>query len=271
MVLAYRTSPQEPVLAFPRHCVHLFNLCPILSPFLCLAPVPFPLSPPPSFAIIHRGDVQHWELLPAQAAMNVRVGSIGGGSLGFPEFPKWLGMYSRENKRRRMLGELSTHLNSAISGGPEVGSSAGLAPLRFGSGWFGASYRSDSHGILRWSMVVPCGTGPASRRLRVIPRAREVHASGNGDSPGWSWLDAGGEAEGSTLRKREGVCRHLTVVALRSRAQAVRLSYLPFLKLSLTRPLRERGVDGAQECADALEEYGLSRDDLFEVRHHEML
>lgn len=64
--------------------------------------------------------MQHWELLPAQAALNVRVGSIGAGSLGFPEFPKWLGNYSRENKRRRLLGELSTHLNASVSGGPEV-------------------------------------------------------------------------------------------------------------------------------------------------------
>ncbi|CAN0237672.1 unnamed protein product, partial [Hapterophycus canaliculatus] len=46
-----------------------------------------------------RGDVQHWELLPAQAALNVRVGSIGGGSLGFPEVPKWPGDHRRENKR----------------------------------------------------------------------------------------------------------------------------------------------------------------------------
>ena len=64
--------------------------------------------------------MQHWELLPAQAALNVRVGSIGGGSLGFPEFPKWLGNYSRENKRRRLLGELTTHLNASVSGGTEV-------------------------------------------------------------------------------------------------------------------------------------------------------
>lgn len=47
--------------------------------------------------------------------------------------------------------------------------------------------------------------------------------------------------------------------------QAVRLSYLYYLKTFLTLPLRERGVDGAQECVDMLEEYGLSRDDLFEV------
>lgn len=64
--------------------------------------------------------MQHWELLPAQAALNVRVGSVGGGNLGFPEFPKWLGNYSKENKRRRMLAELSTHLNASISGGTEV-------------------------------------------------------------------------------------------------------------------------------------------------------
>ncbi|CAM9762731.1 unnamed protein product, partial [Ectocarpus sp. 4 AP-2014] len=112
-----------------------------------------------------RGDVQHWELLPAQAALNVRVGSIGGGSLGFPEFPKWLGNYSRENKRRRLLGELSTHLNASVSGGTE----------------------------------------------------------------------------------------------------AVRLSYIHFLKRLLTQPLREEGVAGAPACVNLLEEYGLSRDDLFEV------
>lgn len=67
-----------------------------------------------------RGDTHNWSLLPTQAAMNVRIGSIGGGSLGFPEFPKWLGNYSRENKRRRLLGELATHLNASISGGTEV-------------------------------------------------------------------------------------------------------------------------------------------------------
>lgn len=38
-----------------------------------------------------------------------------------------------------------------------------------------------------------------------------------------------------------------------------------YLKTVLTRPLRERGADGAEECVDMLEEYGLSRDDLFEV------
>ncbi|CAN0058988.1 unnamed protein product, partial [Hapterophycus canaliculatus] len=48
--------------------------------------------------------------------------------------------------------------------------------------------------------------------------------------------------------------------------QAVRLSYMHFLKTVLTRPLREDGVDGAAACVELLEEYGLSRDDLFEVR-----
>ncbi|CAN0024030.1 unnamed protein product [Ascophyllum nodosum] len=112
-----------------------------------------------------RGDTQNWSLLPTQAAMNVRVGFVGGGSLGFPEFPKWLGNYSRENKRRRLLGELATHLNASISGGTE----------------------------------------------------------------------------------------------------AVRLSYVHFLKTVLTQPLRDHGADGARSCIDLLQEYGLSRDDLFEV------
>lgn len=48
--------------------------------------------------------------------------------------------------------------------------------------------------------------------------------------------------------------------------QAVRLSYLHFLKSMLTRPLKDYGANGAQECVELLEEYGLSRDDLFEVR-----
>lgn len=49
-------------------------------------------------------------------------------------------------------------------------------------------------------------------------------------------------------------------------AQAVRLSYLHFLKTVLTKPLRDEGADGAPACVALLEEYGLSRDDLFEVR-----
>lgn len=49
-------------------------------------------------------------------------------------------------------------------------------------------------------------------------------------------------------------------------AQAVRLSYLHFLKTVLTQPLRDEGADGAPACVALLEEYGLSRDDLFEVR-----
>lgn len=87
--------------------------------------------------------MQHWELLPAQAALNVRVGSIGGGSLGFPEFPKWLGNYSRENKRRRLLGELTTHLNASVSGGTEV--SRGTPPF-FGN--FGLETPSFAGGNL---------------------------------------------------------------------------------------------------------------------------
>lgn len=101
-----------------RTGVHMrmpFSVCSIPS-VVVVTRFFFRTRPRPSF----RGDVQHWELLPAQAALNVRVGSIGGGSLGFPEFPKWLGNYSRENKRRRLLGELSTHLNASISGGTEV-------------------------------------------------------------------------------------------------------------------------------------------------------
>lgn len=47
--------------------------------------------------------------------------------------------------------------------------------------------------------------------------------------------------------------------------QAVRLSYLHFLRSTLTKPLRDYGADGARACVELLEEYGLSRDDLFEV------
>ncbi|CAN0486120.1 unnamed protein product, partial [Laminaria digitata] len=47
--------------------------------------------------------------------------------------------------------------------------------------------------------------------------------------------------------------------------QAVRLSYIHFLKTVLTKPLRDEGAEGAPACVALLEEYGLSRDDLFEI------
>lgn len=226
-----------------------------------------------------RGDVQHWELLPSQAALNVRVGSIGSGSLGFPEFPKWLGMYSRENKRRRLLSELSTHLTSSISGGPEVG------PFS----WRGSVHALRCCGSMTSSceevivLTVCLGLCETRRRglrtccleytpLSLLPAFRQCA------TPSLCVCWEGGRrlevccfmfhTRQSLLQNCSSlVCRVGVVSSLARPPQAVRLSYMHFLKANLTQPLREQGADGAQDCVELLEEYGLSREDLFEVRY----
>ena len=64
-----------------------------------------------------RGQDQHWELLPAQAMLTVRVGSIVQGFLGFPTFPAWLGKYSSTGKKARLTNELVHHTNLIIGQG----------------------------------------------------------------------------------------------------------------------------------------------------------
>ena len=63
------------------------------------------------------GQDQHWELLPTQAMLSVRVGSIIQGFAGFPNFPSWLGKYSTTGKKKRLTQELVTHTNLKIGQG----------------------------------------------------------------------------------------------------------------------------------------------------------
>jgi len=53
---------------------------------------------------------QRWNLLPAAAAMHLRVASVSKGNVGFPGFPSWLGKNSTRGKRKRLLGETAMHM-----------------------------------------------------------------------------------------------------------------------------------------------------------------
>ena len=59
----------------------------------------------------------HWGLLTSVAAMNVKAAYHACGSVAFPGFPEWFGKNSTTGKRRRLLGELSMHMNHRVSGG----------------------------------------------------------------------------------------------------------------------------------------------------------
>jgi len=61
------------------------------------------------------GADQHWELLPAQAVMAVRVGALCNGFQAFPAFPQWLGKQSTTGKMKRLTNEIVTH--SALTAG----------------------------------------------------------------------------------------------------------------------------------------------------------
>ena len=63
------------------------------------------------------GADQHWELLPAQAAMAVGVGAKVHGFQSYPTFPQWLGKYSSTGKSRRLVQELVLHTSMTISQG----------------------------------------------------------------------------------------------------------------------------------------------------------
>ncbi|KAH9247107.1 hypothetical protein BASA81_015300 [Batrachochytrium salamandrivorans] len=56
---------------------------------------------------------QRWDLLTSMAVMNLRVGYLAHGSIGFPSFPEWLGKNSNAAKRARMLAELCLHLKQS--------------------------------------------------------------------------------------------------------------------------------------------------------------
>ena len=64
-----------------------------------------------------RGQDQHWELLPAMAAMGVRAGGCINGYLGFPSFPQWLGKNSTAGKSKRLTQEVVHHTSLSIGQG----------------------------------------------------------------------------------------------------------------------------------------------------------
>jgi replication factor C subunit 1 len=64
-----------------------------------------------------RGQDQHWELLPTQGMLSIRVGSIINGFQAFPNFPSWLGKNSTTSKKNRLTQELVHHTTLAIGQG----------------------------------------------------------------------------------------------------------------------------------------------------------
>jgi len=62
---------------------------------------------------------QRWDLLPVSAALNLRVTTIAGGSIGFAGFPEWLGKNSNRSKRNRMVNEMSIHMRQFCSISPK--------------------------------------------------------------------------------------------------------------------------------------------------------
>ncbi len=65
------------------------------------------------------GQEMHWELLPAQAALCMRPGSILQGFQSFPNFPKWLGKISTTGKQKRLTHEIVSHTMENIGQGFE--------------------------------------------------------------------------------------------------------------------------------------------------------
>lgn len=61
-----------------------------------------------------RGDDMHWELLPTQAALCLKIGDHVQGFQSFPTFPQWLGKYSSTNKSKRLTQEIVRHTNVTI-------------------------------------------------------------------------------------------------------------------------------------------------------------
>jgi hypothetical protein len=61
-----------------------------------------------------RGQDQHWELLPAQAAFSVKVGCHIQGFQPFPSFPAWLGKYSATSRKYRLTKEIVHHTALSI-------------------------------------------------------------------------------------------------------------------------------------------------------------
>eukprot|EP01040_Poterioochromonas_malhamensis_P013676 gene13676-15073_t len=64
-----------------------------------------------------RGFEQHWELLPSQAALSVKVGFQVQGSQPFPFFPAWLGKSSTTLKKQRLIEEIVHHTSLSVRQG----------------------------------------------------------------------------------------------------------------------------------------------------------
>jgi Replication factor RFC1 C terminal domain len=98
---------------------------------------------------------QHWELLPLQATMHLRVGlECQGHVSGFPTFPLWFGKNSAAMKRRRLVAEINTHMNARCA------ATSGLSALQ-------QLVRCRCRG---------CGRAHARRRRRCRARAAAAAA-----------------------------------------------------------------------------------------------
>eukprot|EP00981_Chlorochromonas_danica_P000348 scaffold90_cov163-Ochromonas_danica.AAC.3 len=67
-----------------------------------------------------RGQDQHWELLPCQAASCLAVGNPIAGFQAFPTFPAWLGKFSSTNKTSRLVREIVQHSSLSVGQGFQV-------------------------------------------------------------------------------------------------------------------------------------------------------
>lgn len=59
---------------------------------------------------------QRWSLLPVQASMNVSAAKYSKGKIGFAGFPQWLGKFSSQKKKKRLLQGLELHLRQFANG-----------------------------------------------------------------------------------------------------------------------------------------------------------
>lgn len=93
---------------------------------------------------------QRWDLLTSMAVMNLRVGYLAHGSIGFPSFPEWLGKNSNAAKRARMLAELCLHVKQSTGAMDKT------------------SLRLDYVSALRQLLLVPLCQGRTSEVLDLM-------------------------------------------------------------------------------------------------------
>eukprot|EP00953_Heterococcus_sp_UTEX-ZZ885_P001354 1244-Heterococcus_DN1.PRE.1 len=116
----------------------------------------------------------------------------------------------------------------------------------------GAMVRGD---VQHWELL----TTYASLNVRVGVAIEDGYFGFAGFPP---WL---GQNSKTTKRKRliAELMTHMNARVTGDR-NAIRLNYMPVLARTLTAPLRASGVEGVPAATALLDEYGLSRDDLFE-------